>query len=84
MTLREKINKHTIFWDCYNDEPVKYNHTGKVLKIVDKFAVEFLEWCSNNYYRIGNTSIWLQSLDLDAEKFTSKELLEIFKKEKGL
>ena len=44
MTLKEQINKHTIFWDCYNDEPVEYNHTGKVLKIVDKFAIEFAKW----------------------------------------
>jgi hypothetical protein len=85
MTLEEKIRPHTKSWDCYNDEPLKYNHTRKVLKIADEFAIDFAEWCDNNYFRMGNTSFWAESMDWDNDnKFTTKELLEIYKKEKGL
>jgi len=51
----------------------------------DEFAIGFAEWCDDNYFRMGNTSFWAESLDWDAEdKLTTKELLEIYKKEKGL
>lgn len=48
----------------------------------DDFAVGFAEWCDNNYFRMGNTSFWAESMDWDNDnKFTTKELLEIYKKE---
>jgi hypothetical protein len=54
-------------------------------KQADEYAIEFAEWCDNNYFRMGNTSIWSDSTDWeDNIKITTKELLEIFKKEKGL
>lgn len=50
-----------------------------------EFAIEFAEWCDDNYFRMGNTSIWSDSTDWeDNIKITTKELLEIFKEEKGL
>jgi hypothetical protein len=54
--------------------------------IADEFAIEFAEWCDDNYFKNGKgNSNWSASMDWDDdEKFTSKELLEIFKKEKGL
>lgn len=62
---------HTRYWDCYNDEPELYNHTGKVLKIIDKFTIGFGEY--------------LKTLTYDNMRMLSiKELLEIYKKEKGL
>jgi hypothetical protein len=54
--------------------------------IADEFAIEFAEWCDDNYFKNGKgNSNWSASMDWDDdEKFTSKELLEIFKKEKVL
>jgi hypothetical protein len=68
MKLEDKIRPHALLWDCYNDEPEKYNHTNKLIKIADEFAIGFAEWveCSKTYYT------------------PMKELLEIYKKEKGL
>jgi hypothetical protein len=46
----------------------------------DEFAIEFTEWCNDNYFRMGNTNIWLESKDFEIPiKYTTKELLEIFK-----
>jgi hypothetical protein len=71
MTLEQQIRPHTQYWDCYNDEPDLYNHTGKVLKIADEFATGFGEWCLKiKFEPIENISV--------------KRLLEIYKKEKGL
>ena len=47
----------------------------------DEYAIEFTEWCNDNYFRMGNTNIWLESKDFEIPiKYTTKELLEIFKK----
>ena len=73
MTLEEKIRPHTKSWDCYNDEPLKYNHTRKVLKIVDEFAIDFADW-------IRVCKLKGRSYDFD----NIKQLLQIYKKEKGL
>lgn len=71
MTLEEQIRPHTQYWDCYNDCPLEYNHTGKVLKIVNLFAIDFGEY--------------LDSLTTeDMGTLSIKELLIIYKKEKGL
>ena len=85
MRLEDKIRPHALLWDCYNDEPEKYNHINKLIKIAEEFAIGFAEWCDDNYFRMGNTSFWAESMDWDNDnKFTTKELLEIYKKEKGL
>ena len=50
------------------------------VKIADEFAIGFAEWCDDNYFRMGNTSFWAESMDWDNDnKFTTKELLEIYK-----
>jgi hypothetical protein len=63
-----------------------YNQAKEIEKQQqDEFAIEFTEWCNDNYFRMGNTNIWLESKDFEIPiKYTTKELLEIFKKEKGL
>jgi hypothetical protein len=50
------------------------------VKIADEYAIEFLEWFDKNAYSRGCNSFLLW--DNDKEPLTSKELLEIFKKEK--
>ena len=69
MTLEEQIRPHTQYWDCYNDEPELYNHTGKVLKIADNYAIDFADWL------IKRETKYFESL---------KALLQLYKKEKGL
>lgn len=84
-TLEEQIRPHARYWDCYNDCPLEYNHTGKLLKITNLFAIGFAEWCDDNYFRMGTTNIWSDSIDWeDNLKHTTKELLEIYENEKGL
>jgi len=39
--LEEQIRLHTQYWDCYNDCPLEYNHTGKVMEIIKDFSVLF-------------------------------------------
>ena len=84
-TLEEQIRPHTQYWDCYNDCPLEYNHTGKVLKIIDLFTIDFLDWLTNekSKYAImyGDQDKRFSTFEND---YTSKELLQLYKKEKGL
>ena len=52
----------------------------------DIFAAGFAEWSYENYFRVGiGPPFWTDSVDWhDCNKFTTEELLEIYKKEKGL
>lgn len=80
MTLQEKTQ--TIIIDDYGN----FQKILLLEKIADDYAIEFAEWCDDNYFKNGKgNSNWSASMDWDDdEKFTTKELLEIFKKEKGL
>lgn len=74
MTLKEQIRPHSKYWDCYNDEPLEYDHTNKLVKIADNYAIEFNKWYRQNYIKhtiLGNVK-------------SDEELLKIYKKEKGL
>ena len=78
MTLKEK------FIDSFKSG--KRFDIQNAEQIADDYAIEFAEWCDDNYFKNGKgNSNWSASMDWDDnEKFTTKELLEIFKKEKGL
>lgn len=76
MKLEKEIRKHAQYWDCYNDCPLKYNHTGKLLKIIDNFSIEFADWCLS---LPDNPVLYKMNGDYMPTKF----LLEQFKKEKG-
>ena len=78
--LFEDINPHTQYWDCYNDEPLEYDHTGKVIKICKKFTVSFALFCAENYIpkRVLNKPIiWEGNKNA---QFTTEELLKIYLK----
>ena len=49
MTLKEQIIPHVQYWDCYNDEPLEYDHTNKVGKIADNYAIGFAEWLRETF-----------------------------------
>lgn len=87
MTLREKfLPKMYCFFgsgmltNSY-DEKVAESNAKECEKIADDYAVEFAEWLRQKTAQVkGN----MYKLFSDFEIYTSKELLEIFKKEKGL
>jgi hypothetical protein len=80
MELKIKIKKAG-YYSLITDEEVEV-----IEKIADDYAIEFAEWFIRSgvqFYdnkSIGNVYTYIG----DLEVHTSKELLEIFKKEKGL
>ena len=83
MTLEEQVRPHAQYWDCYNDEPLEYNHTGKLLKIIHSFTIGFGEWMTSGVEFIDDTEIG-RIYEYKHKKYTTKELLEIYKKENKL
>ncbi len=78
MTLKERFIKESLDIRYQVLEPEKFE------KIADDYAIEFAEWKDNNQYVRLIDGNWVSLIiDIDAI-YTSKELLEIFKKEKGL
>jgi hypothetical protein len=59
-----------------------YEASDKIIKLADEYAIGFAEWL----YRYDNTRLpngnWIIKLGL--KPYTSEEVLEIYKKEKGL
>ena len=70
--LFEDINPHTRYWDCYKDEPLEYDHTGKVIKICKKFTVLFVEWIKDNC--IETPMGW----QINGREYTTEELMKIY------
>jgi len=73
MTLRDK------FGEVY----IEKGMAKECEQIANDYAIEFSEWININYFQIVGTKTWCKTLSMENE-YTSKELLEIFKKEKGL
>lgn len=78
--LFEDVNPHTQYWDCYNDEPLEYNHTGKVVKICSEFAVLFSVFCAKNYIpmRILGEVVWDGNKN---QRYTTEQLMTIYLKQ---
>lgn len=70
--LFEDINPHTRYWDCYKDEPLEYDHTGKVIKIYKNFTVLFVEWIKDNC--IETPMGW----QINGREYTTEELMKIY------
>jgi hypothetical protein len=73
MTIKEKL--------CKLFDGLKIETSNKLVKIADDYAIEFAEWLEINVYKEGN--LW-KMYSVKYTLFNTKELLEIFKKEKGL
>jgi hypothetical protein len=73
MTLKEKFDNVEIMFESQTGS-LKYDElyeaSNHCVKIADDYAIEFAEWIDKNAY-------WLATKRIN-------ELLEIFKKEKGL
>lgn len=81
MTLKEKLKSFAM-----DNHIKKYaEHNVKELeKIADEYAIEFAEF-SSRYGFLEKKGFYKSTYNLEMGIFiTSKELLEIFKKEKGL
>ena len=74
MTIKEKLCKPLGKF---------YTETSKELEqIADDYAIEFARFVGNHIYSYYENDTW--SNDLEKKDLTTKELLEIFKNEKGL
>lgn len=81
MTLKEKILSDNYLEDYEN--PITDYQADIIVQRADNYAIEFAEWADDNYFRMGRTNLWGESTDWENNiKITTKELLEIFKKEK--
>ena len=81
MTLKEKFEtKNSI--DTTNEAKA---FAKECEQIAEEFAIEFAEWCTEPKNKLGYHSIKKEWFMWDLDKWvTTKELLEIFKTEKGL
>ena len=78
MTLKEKFKQ----W--LDTNPWLKIREVQLEVIADDYAIEFLEWADDNYFRMGNTNVWSDSTDWESnKKVTTRQLSKIFKKEKG-
>lgn len=75
--LYEDIRPHAQFWDCRNDNPLTYDHTGKIVKICKNFSVDFSLFCAKNYKYLGD-DMWRQ--ELLEMSFTTKQVLKRYLK----
>jgi hypothetical protein len=77
MTLKEKLE---VIKNYDDQDPHE-----TFMKIADDYAIDFIEWITSekSKYSIMYGNQNKRFADFDKE-YTSKELLEIFKKEKGL
>jgi len=79
MTLKEEFKKQLDTATPTLNRP--FYQAEKCEQIADDFAIEFAEWIDDLGY-VKFPDLWI-CLEDESGK-TSKELLEIFKKEKGL
>ena len=83
MTLKEKFDNVEIMFENQTgilkyDE--LYEASNQCEKIADDYAIEFLDFAKSET----DYDLWETKFDYKGVLYTSKELLEIFKKEKGL
>jgi len=79
MTLKEKFRKYCTTTVQINQDQSQYTeikYAEECEKIADEFAIGFGQWMAKEY--------WLNSSGKYTKGQTHKELLEIYKKEKGL
>lgn len=83
MTLKDKFEN--IIYNYIGSEWDRRDVSNNLVTDANKFAIEFAEWCT--YYRDKNRNVYGDMLHAKSkydDTYTTKELLEIFKKEKGL
>ena len=81
MTLKEKFDSPIMRHDLMRNEIEETKEQCE--KIADDFAIGFAEFSRNYNYHLMH-KVWIRYDKMANEKFTTKQLLEIYKKEKGL
>jgi len=74
MTLKEKFDKVMVYpFSEYKEQMkvLKEENSSEYEKIAEEFAIGFAEWRLTTFIK-------------NADEYTMRELLEIYKKEKGL
>jgi hypothetical protein len=79
MTLKEKFKQCKNKRNTYYIVPI-IEDVEQLEVIADDYAIEFYKWMIDNIHIFHELSIW----NKESKKYSEKELLEIFKKEKGL
>ena len=81
MTLQEKFDSPIMRHDLMRNEIEETKEQFE--KIADDFAIDFADWLSmfTEEFEDGDLRYWNKN---EWERKTTKELLEIYKKEKGL
>jgi len=80
MTLKEKFRGKIL---SFLSDNMKEQNAIECEQIADDFAIGFSIWCIDYTYH-KSFDVWIKYNNIKSEKFTTKELLEIYKKEKGL
>lgn len=81
MTLKEKFRDKIL---SFLSDNMKEENAIKCEKIADEYAIKFTDWCEDYYFASSSKGIWYDKPDFDnSKKFSTKELLEIYKKENG-
>lgn len=79
MTLKQQIMADS--WDY--EFPISNIQANHIVDLADEFAIGFGQWLVSNCYSEDDIYWWLIKTGGDVRKST-KELLEIYKKEKQL
>ena len=82
MTLKEKFHQW-LRTEPYSLKDAVTLREAQCEVIADEFAIGFADWISMRCYITKDNSYWLIRNEGDIKK-NPKELLEIYKKEKGL
>ena len=69
---QEYAGAHPSTWEMDKDQSVA------CAEIAENFAIGFAEWCNRNYGLDRTT--WVKYVDGKFNRYTTKELLEIYKK----
>ena len=82
MKLKEKL-KTTV---TINTDGEASRFANQCEQIADEYAIEFANWINEHYWSDYKSDVYYKSISnfLRGIFYNSKELLEIFKKEKGL
>ena len=77
MKLKDKFDNPIMRHDLGRNEIEETKE--QCVEIANEFAIDFAEWCDENYFRIGTTSFWAESLwDEKAITYKTEELLKIY------
>lgn len=84
MKLKDKFDTPIMRHDLGRNEIEETKE--QCVEIAEEFTLGFAKWLDNKYYQGKNVNEYHRSIDeyREGKYFTAKELLEIYKKEKGL